>query len=228
MAAKKPKTKQPTAKAEPQQLTLGRWLRQMRLKRRITLPKVAAETHLQLSVLHAIEADQYRGLPHNVHTLGFVRRYAKFLGQDMAKAAASYRELRGPLPRANGHLRKQRVGGPIATSRLFMIGLISVGLVIVGIYLVWQIKVLTTAPALSITEPSENQVLASSSIEVKGQTTPGAEVIVNGQPQLVDGHGNFGTTLNLPSGVNTITVKAQNKRNKSTRLERNVLVQAPN
>ena len=227
MATKKSKTKKPSAIAGPEQITLGKWLRQLRLKRGIALPKVAAETHIQLGILRAIEADQYRGLPHNVHTLGFVRRYAKFLGQDMAKAATSYRELRGPLPRASGHLRKQRVSGPIATSRLFVVGLISVGLVIVGIYLVWQIKVLTTAPSLSISAPSDNQVLNSTNIEVAGQTTPGAEVIVNGQPQLVDSSGHFRTTLSLPSGVNTITVKAQNKRNKTTRLERSVLVQLP-
>jgi cytoskeletal protein RodZ len=192
----------------------------------IELGDIAAETKIQARFLKALEDGRYNELPHTIHTVGFVKRYATHLGLDANTAANKYLLERGPLPIPRGRPTKQRVAKPIVGTKVIISAVL--GLLLLGLigYLIWLVAVLTRPPALHIDTPPNNHQTIDNNVEVKGNATAGAEIFVNGNPILSGDNGSFSTNLNLQNGLNTITVEARNKRGKVTRVERTILVQS--
>jgi len=61
---------------------------------------------------------------------------------------------------------------------------------------------------LTVTEPTDNSIINADKVEVKGRTTPGAIVSVNGELAEVDEGGNFTMMVVLEEGPNIIEVIA--------------------
>lgn len=61
---------------------------------------------------------------------------------------------------------------------------------------------------LTVTEPTDNSIINANKAEVRGRTSPGAVVSVNGELAEVDGKGNFTTLVVLEEGPNLIEVIA--------------------
>jgi hypothetical protein len=70
--------------------------------------------------------------------------------------------------------------------------------------------VLTGSIPLKVTQPVDAATLNTDTVTVKGQTAPGAIVIVNESIETADAVGNFNVTVDLVSGPNAIDVIAQN------------------
>jgi len=71
---------------------------------------------------------------------------------------------------------------------------------------------------LTIAQPDENSSTNNDELEVKGQTTTGAVVTVNGELAEVDSEGNFTKTVFLEEGPNLIEVVASDlKGNQESR-----------
>lgn len=72
----------------------GEWtgsrLRRARLRRGIDIEKIAEVTKINPTYLRCIENDQYEDLPAKVYVRGFVVGYARCLGLDTDRVAASY------------------------------------------------------------------------------------------------------------------------------------------
>lgn len=66
----------------------------------------------------------------------------------------------------------------------------------------------TIAPAIGIASPSSGLLTRSPSVQVTGNTEPGASVTVNGVVAAVSGSGQFSVTVALQQGANTITATA--------------------
>jgi hypothetical protein len=64
---------------------------------------------------------------------------------------------------------------------------------------------------LTVTQPVDASTLTTSTVVVKGQTAPGATVIINDQTTVADVNGNFSLTVSLESGPNLIDVIAQDE-----------------
>jgi cytoskeletal protein RodZ len=207
--------------------SVGRTLQRRRRERKIRLSVVAAETNIPIQSLRILESNKYESLPHSIYTLGFVRRYAKFLGLSSATAARKYLLERGELPKPRQSLQRQNIKKPWVGSRAVIVSVAAILIVVVAAYVLWQLLVLAGPPSLSINQPPSNEIISSSSVEVRGQTTPGADVYINGQGVYVDDNGEFSGTVALQSGVNTLNVEARNKRDKVTKEERSVLVELP-
>jgi hypothetical protein len=67
---------------------------------------------------------------------------------------------------------------------------------------------------LKIDEPQDESTVYTSEIEVKGTTTPDAEVSVNGEVVDVDAEGNFSTIVALQEGLNQIEIVASDYEGK--------------
>ena len=61
---------------------------------------------------------------------------------------------------------------------------------------------------LTVTEPADNSIINTDKVEVRGRTTPGAVVSVNGELVEVDEEGNFTMMVALEEGPNIIEVIA--------------------
>jgi len=75
----------------------GEWngsrLRRARLRRGIDLEKIAEVTKINPTYLQFIEGDRYEDLPAKVYVRGFVVSYARCLGLDAERVAASYLQV---------------------------------------------------------------------------------------------------------------------------------------
>ncbi len=76
--------------------TLGKYLRQQRESKKISLREVAKSTKVREHILEAIEGDQYHLLPPNTYVKGFLLSYAKYLGLNPKDVLLRYRrDLKG-------------------------------------------------------------------------------------------------------------------------------------
>src|SRR6266516_6761141 len=95
--------------AEWQMGSLGETLRQARLDRGASLVDAERDTRVRRKYLEALEAEDYASLPALVHTRGFIRVYARYLGLDPDATL----DLFGP-----GRVREERPALRPATPRL--------------------------------------------------------------------------------------------------------------
>jgi len=72
---------------------------------------------------------------------------------------------------------------------------------------------------LSIISPTNGSVVTYSSLIVKGNTAPKAEVFVNDKETVADTQGNFSVTLTLDDGENIIVVTANDSQGNSSEKE---------
>jgi len=189
-----------------------------------SLHKVEVATKIRGRYLRAIEASDFAHLPNDVYSRGFVKQYARFLGLKPADIVKRYQEERAddvaPVEQSKPRALNFRLG---ATSRwVASLAALSIVALIVG-YLLWQFSSLTAAPKLDLTSPTKDQVVDKISIDIIGETAPGADVFLNDVPLPSDVDGKFKTTLILQSGINEVRVVSKNKLGKETRITRNIL-----
>ncbi len=204
--------------------SVSKTFRRRRLELGLKLPVVAAETKIQKRYLVAMEGG-YVGFPHTVQSVGLIKRYAKLLKLSQSTAAAKYLAERGPVPQVLRRIHRQplRTKSIVGSRLIIWLGALGV-LVLVAGYLFWQIVLLAAPPPLHLDSPTENQLVKTTSVEVRGETAAGAEVSVNGQAAYVDNAGRFQLELSLSPGLNSISVEAKSSRGKTATLNRTVLV----
>lgn len=106
-----------------------------------------------------------------------------------------------------------------------MILMILVGFLVLG-YLIYQLNFLISPPKLKIINPAQDFIsLSQKTIEIIGQTSPEAQLTINGQPVYnLSKDGNFKETVNLGPGLNTLEIKAVNRFGKTNSVIRRILV----
>lgn len=75
---------------------VGRWLRQERELRQISLEELAQTTRIPLKMLQHLEEDRHEQLPGEVFARGFLRSYAKAVGIPEVEAVERWTHTRRP------------------------------------------------------------------------------------------------------------------------------------
>lgn len=214
--------------------SLGERLEAAREQLKVTLDEAEHATRVRAKYLYALEAGQYQVLPEDVYTLGFVQRYARYLGLELEAVLTQYRTERLAAERLQRSAQKQdtqTVVRPLREQRLFVTpklfwSLSSVAIVaVVAGYLWYQIHGFMAAPPLEIAQATPEMVVSTPSIEIRGQTDGYAFVTINAEPVTIDPDGSFSQEVKLEPGMNTIQVAARNRLNKETKRELRVLAQ---
>lgn len=214
--------------------SVGDLLEQRRLALGIAIERIARETQVQARYLRALELGDASKLPAEIYVRGFLRTYATYLRLDAETLIQRWNKERGiskHLVRqaaehaAQAHTFQQRK--PLlpkvrVTPTAMRAGLIALGAVTVGLYLLLSITNLTRAPELALEEPTSDRVVTDSSIVVVGQTKPSAQLTINGQPVHVSDDGHFRETLNLQQGINEVVIAARNKLGAETKIVRRI------
>ncbi|HYN76379.1 MAG TPA: RodZ family helix-turn-helix domain-containing protein [Lamprocystis sp. (in: g-proteobacteria)] len=135
----------------------GRRLRVLRQSRGLEVARVAAQLHLRVPMVEALEQDRYQDLPGPVFIAGYLRNYARLLGLDPEPLLAAYRQANpAPEPAA---LRFMPPPRPEIGSGHILVRLISLGLVAAVIAMsVWWWQ--NRAAQLPETSPSATAGLA--------------------------------------------------------------------
>ncbi len=212
--------------------SLGKTLCCARKKKNISLEKAEIDTKIRIKYLTALEQDDYKNMPPDVYSIGFLSRYASYLGLEKAQCIDKYRQeklLYSQIERKKFRItQKENLISPgstnkfqeklkfVITPQIFVTAFVAFMVMGVLSYIWFQVKSFAAAPPLELNNPNEQIVVSNNMIEVTGTTDPGANLFINDQAVSVDEVGKFKQTVNLNKGINTIEIKAQNKANKET------------
>lgn len=202
-------------------LTLGEKLRKFRGELHIPLTEVSRTTRIRLKYLEYLENGEYDKLPADVYVRGFLRNYARFLGVDEAALMKLYdreRNIQKNLGNSTENTAKKIVlpgRSFVVTSRTVTLSISALVLVAVFGYLYQEFRSFASEPRLVILEPASGVVVETSEIVLRGKTDKGARVSVNGEATFVGSEGDFTEKLTLQNGINTVTVVAINRFEKS-------------
>lgn len=116
----------------------GRQLKAIREAQGLELPYVAAQLHLNDSVLEALEADDYAPMAGNVFVQGYLRNYARLVGVDVDAILDSFAQTRAEDDDGLTTLRIAKVKHEVRSSHAIvrmMTWLIVISLI--GLLVVW-------------------------------------------------------------------------------------------
>lgn len=155
----------------------GRYLQAIRLEKKISLERVAAQTRIGIRTLKAIEHEESGRLPPEAFLRGFLRAFAEAVGADSDEALRRYEAHRVLIRKTQGieaGLRRGRLG---ATVHL-MAALVMLVLLAAGSIAGWHFATRTppeTLPAVTLTasEPIEASPRAGVQSGVPGALPPG-------------------------------------------------------
>jgi cytoskeletal protein RodZ len=196
---------------------VGKTLKERRIHLDFSIHYISSQTKIRSDYLEAIENGNFNYLPHDTHTLGFVRQYAKFLGLDSDTAATKYLLERGPISSTYSFRMKskKRRKALVGTK---MLGILFVALAVVGIgyYVIAQVLILFRPPNIELISHRDNEIVYSRQVELIGSTTPGSQIEIDGIRASMEEDGNFSATLQLREGINEIEVVSKNRRGKES------------
>lgn len=181
-----------------------------------------------------IEDGNYSNLPPDVYTRGFIKNYSAFLGLNSKKTLNAYDKERSlekrvkmvkePTPKSKPALKKPKM--VITPKRLILVGS-SLAVFAVLFFIAWQIKILTAPPTLNVSSPADNSNVVEDSIYVEGKTDREADIYINDVKIGTDDSGVFKERVSLQDGVNILTIKAKNKMDRETSVERKISAKLP-
>lgn len=130
--------------------TAGQILKQARIRKKLSLNRIARKTKIRPVYLQALEEDDYQTLPSAASVRGFIKNYAEFLGLASNEVLAIFRRdfsEKKIKKFSSPGVRKPIVGLKFTwTPRLTTIAItIIFGLLFLG-YLIWQYFSLISAP----------------------------------------------------------------------------------
>lgn len=179
----------------------------------VTILEAELATKIRSKFLHALEEDDWFKLPSRAYTKGFVVRYGNFLGipkEEISKLYIKESSIRSDeedmiLP------KKSVKRGVMVTPKLIISTVVSVLVLSVISFIIYQVYGISAAPDLMVASPANNIVVDSENIEVKGVTDKDASILINDQKVAVSSDGSFYADYKLHRGINVIEVTSKNK-----------------
>ncbi|MCX6809276.1 MAG: helix-turn-helix domain-containing protein [Candidatus Berkelbacteria bacterium] len=204
--------------------TVGTKLRQARLKQEISLEKAEEETKVRIKYLKAIEADNWQEFPSRIYILGYVRRYADFLGFGSAEILEEFKADFGQFHTSFNSKKEDKsfFNRLIITPRLIIGILIFLIISFTVGYIIVSAEKLSRPPTIEIISPKE-QTVSDKDIVISGKTLETAIVEINGQLVSVDDQGNFLQKVTLMTGLNIFEIKSKSRIGKEQIKTLNVL-----
>lgn len=204
-------------------IRIGARLKEVRLRKGLTLSDVAQNTKIKPDFLEAIENGEYDRLPSASYAQGFVRNYASFLGLPEKESLALFRRefdeekiykvLPQGLSQNSFSIRRFK------SSTLLLVVLLFASLL--G-FIVFQYRDAFINPKVEITSPAENAIIYSSDVTVSGKTDPENLVFVETFPVSPDVEGRFTKIISLFEGEVELTIRVVNKFNRETKVVRHL------
>lgn len=206
--------------------TVGEILSETRREQNLSLEEVADTTHLRLPHLVALEAGDYENLPGGVYSEKILEAYANFLNLDLTGLKKIFEKENSTSKRLkqNAFLQKISSKNFIVTPRLIEISVAAVFVILLLVYLGFEINNIFSAPNLSLLSPENNLTTENPTITVSGYTEKEVNVKINDQTIQTDAAGNFKETISLKTGLNIIKISAAKKRSRENVIYRQVIL----
>jgi cytoskeletal protein RodZ len=207
-----------------------------RERKGVDLYRAERDTKIRARYLAALERGEYRELPGDVYTKGFLRNYALYLGLDAEEVVAQWRRERGDTAPSKTILTVPR---PIAQPRpglqfspgIVVAALLTILIVSVGVWLGVQVMRYAKPPTLEITSPREATLEldeTATSYTFEGTSVAGATISVEmagGTRQTsADSTGAWSLTVDLRRGTNEYKFEAVDPETGKPALEPRMVV----
>lgn len=200
--------------------SLGEFLKDARSQKEMTIECAETACKVKAKYLHNIEAGNWQALPSLAYVRGFVLAYAKCLGLARAEIEELFwREYGFIHSQDNESLSYKRTLGEkkvLITPKLTAYVTSAMFLIAMFIYIAYQVVGFAGSPALRLSDPTNNVIVESDAINVRGLTDTGNYLTINNEAVPVTTDGHFSTNLKLQRGINVIKVKALNRAKKET------------
>jgi cytoskeletal protein RodZ len=204
---------------------LGDKLRNAREKKKISLKQVEHLTKIRAKYLEDLENSHYDDLPGEVYVRNFIKVYAGVLDLEFEPLFELYKKERSFFDNLKEKRKNFKAPRVIITPRSIKIGLLSLVIVALLVYLGSGVKRIISAPDLIIDNPADKLVTSQESIKVQGRTEREVKVTINNQEILSNKDGYFEKIVDLQKGINIIKITAVKKRSKESIVYREVLVE---
>jgi cytoskeletal protein RodZ len=191
-----------------------------RERKGVDLYRAERDTKIRARYLAALERGDYRELPGAVYTKGFLRNYALYLGLEPEEILSQWRRERGDSGPPQPVIAVPRPLSPPRRGLTFSPGvivaaLLTVGVLLVGVYLAVQIMRFAKPPSLDVTDPKVATLTVdeeTSSYILRGTTIPSGTVTVEvagGSSQATaDSTGAWSVQVDLRRGKNQFKIEA--------------------
>lgn len=201
--------------------TIGQILKDARTRKGVTLKSLEKETKIKKEFILRIENNDWQNLPDFPVVSGFVKNISESLGVSVDNANAVLR--RDYPPKKMAISPKPDIDNKFKwTPRITFFAGISMLVILVLSYLVFEYFRFMKPPDINIDEPKENQLLTDTKVLVKGSTTTDSILTVNNQPVILDQNGGFETSIEINKDTKEIVFKVVSRSGKVREISRKI------
>ena len=194
-----------------------------RERKGVDLSRAERDTKIRARYLQALEHGEYRELPGAVYTKGFLRNYALYLGLDPDDVLRQWKNERGDaaipaepvlaVPKPLAAPRQGMTFSPVVV----VAALLTVLIVVFGVYMGIQLVRFAKPPTLAVTSPSQFVIDVpedTTTYTLEGTSIPGATITITAagrdEPYRVsaDATGKWSKDVDLRRGRNQFDITA--------------------
>ncbi|MBI4836754.1 MAG: DUF4115 domain-containing protein [Candidatus Abawacabacteria bacterium] len=191
---------------------IGDYLHTRRTQFGITLAEIERDTGIRPEYINALEQRDFDRLPADIYLLPIVKSYARYLGANERSVVQQLKTEKEYFSKHHSLIASEEKqilshAHPVTGKRMFL-GLAAATLGLVVFYITQQFFNVSSPPNLIIFEPANGVSINNPNILVKGRTSNGSKIELNGKTVSTDGEGNFNVPINLNNGENHIAIVA--------------------
>ena len=217
--------------------TLGEVLLAARERKGVDLYRAERDTKIRAKYLEALEQGDFKALPGQVYTKGFLRNYALYLGLDPEAVLVQWKGQVGkrqteraivvPPPRP---LETPRAGLTF-TPGIIVAAVLTLGVIAFAGYIALQLFRFSQPPVLTVDAPAVSEVQAEEFL-LAGTSDPGTVVTIQapGQDSFrinADDSGHWQRMVPLNKGRNDFVITSTDPSTSKTSQATNVIINVP-
>lgn len=201
-------------------------LRAAREAKNISLPEAAAKLNIKEDYLFALEKNDRLTLPGGIYEKLFLKKYSSFLGLNSKTTEKEYEQEGLKKNSQTDIFAKKKIEKKhfLVIPKIVRNILLLFGFLLLSYYLVFCLKISLSSPKVEIFFPPENLVTNEKNLEISGRASEKTQITINGQQILKDDSGAFSETVELKTGLNSITIFAKNPYGREQIIQRQILV----
>lgn len=203
--------------------TIGQVIKTARQDNRFSYQSLAEETKIKKEFIKAIEEEKWDKLPEYPVLHGFIRNLAETLEISTNHALALFRRDYPPEKKTTVNPKPDIKSKFVWSPRLTFIAGVSLVILVISSYLVYQYFNFTRPPDLTVTQPSENATVEEDPLIVEGSTDVDATIVINNQPVIVDEEGNFRAQIDISKETKEILILAKSRSGRETKVTRHII-----
>ncbi|GIW62397.1 MAG: hypothetical protein KatS3mg090_0223 [Patescibacteria group bacterium] len=188
-------------------ITVGKILKDARLKKNLSLEDIAKSTLIKIKFLKAVESGNWKIFPSKVYAQGIVKSYAKTLNEDTEKIMAYFRAEYDSFEKLEFREKKINENPFVKIKTRLSLSLLILSSIFI-IFLGFQFYLFLKPPKLIINSPKQNNITVKKDyIQIEGQAEKDSQIKINDNDLQPDPEGKFSLKYPLLEDKNIIKIK---------------------